>query len=228
MPNSFPLPGGGTWTACQDDDGQESQVEGMVVDHEEHVLYLAQEQVGVWRLPLFRLGARPELVDKVRELRRALRQRVFDQEEEEFACTLQWGQDPGVGGKNLTADVEGLTIYYGRAGPARATSSPRARATAPSRCTSARGTTAWSGASWCRRRRAPTAPSTATARRWSTSPSARTFPFGLLVVHDGENTPAVLDGEGETRGNTNFKYVPWPDLAAALDLQIAPWAGFPR
>ena len=60
------------------------------------------------------------------------------------------------------------------------------------------------------------------------APLGAQFPQGLLVLHDGENTPAVVDAEGETRGNTNFKYVAWPDLAAALDLQILPWAGFPR
>jgi 3-phytase len=31
------------------------------------------------------------------------------------------------------------------------------------------------------------------------------FPGGLLVVHDGENTPDVLDDVGEPRLNTNFK-----------------------
>jgi 3-phytase len=31
------------------------------------------------------------------------------------------------------------------------------------------------------------------------------FPGGLLVVHDGDNTPQVLDDEGEPRDNTNFK-----------------------
>ena len=34
------------------------------------------------------------------------------------------------------------------------------------------------------------------------------FPDGLLVVHDGENTPEVT-ADGEVRPNTNFKFVPW-------------------
>lgn len=38
--------------------------------------------------------------------------------------------------------------------------------------------------------------------------SGRASPTGLLVVHDGENTPAVI-ADGETRPNTNFKFVPW-------------------
>jgi len=33
------------------------------------------------------------------------------------------------------------------------------------------------------------------------------YPHGLLVVHDGENTPDVLDSAGEVRPNTNFKYL---------------------
>src|SRR5262249_22130516 len=33
------------------------------------------------------------------------------------------------------------------------------------------------------------------------------YPHGLLVVHDGDNTPDVLDADGEVRANTNFKYL---------------------
>jgi 3-phytase len=45
------------------------------------------------------------------------------------------------------------------------------------------------------------------------------FPFqsGLLVVHDGQNTPEVFDGEGGVRTNTNFKFMQWEDVARAFD-----------
>ena len=33
------------------------------------------------------------------------------------------------------------------------------------------------------------------------------FPGGLLVVHDGENTPEVPGPDGEARPNTNFKFL---------------------
>jgi len=48
LPETFHLPGGGTWNACHDDDGELSQVEGMVVDDYYGVVYLGQEQVGWW------------------------------------------------------------------------------------------------------------------------------------------------------------------------------------
>ena len=35
----------------------------------------------------------------------------FDAEEGE--CTVHYEQDPGFAGQHLTADAEGLTIYYG-------------------------------------------------------------------------------------------------------------------
>jgi 3-phytase len=44
------------------------------------------------------------------------------------------------------------------------------------------------------------------------------FSGGLLVVHDGENTPEVRDQNGVVRDNTNFKYVPWSDIAKRLGL----------
>ncbi len=45
------------------------------------------------------------------------------------------------------------------------------------------------------------------------------FPFqaGLLVVHDGQNTPEGFDGEGEVRANTNFKFIRWGEVARAFD-----------
>ena len=47
-------------------------------------------------------------------------------------------------------------------------------------------------------------------------PLGPSFPHGLLVVHDGENTPA--EGE-EGRENTNFKLVPLERALGATRLQ---------
>ena len=38
--------------------------------------------------------------------------RVFDEEEEEFACDFDYSQDPGLGSPYLTADVEGLGFVH--------------------------------------------------------------------------------------------------------------------
>ena len=230
LPNSFPLPGGGTWTACQDDDNQESQVEGMVVDHQEHVLYFAQEQIGLWRMPLFRLGARPQLFEKVREFGVPY-QRDFDEAEEEYACTVLWAQDPGLGGKNLSADAEGLTIYYG----AQSGQSDDGYLIASSQGDSTFSVFERTGSNRLLGRftvatgLASDGTQHCDGAAVVNAPLGAKFPQGLLVLHDGENTPAVVDAEGggATRGNTNFKYVAWPELAAALDLKISPWSGYP-
>jgi len=39
------------------------------------------------------------------------------------------------------------------------------------------------------------------------------FKRGLLVVHDGDNTPVALDGLGDPRPQTDFKFVRWQDVA---------------
>jgi 3-phytase len=43
------------------------------------------------------------------------------------------------------------------------------------------------------------------------------FHHGLLVVHDGANTPEVLDDAGEVRPNTNFKFIGWEAISQAFD-----------
>ncbi len=37
---------------------------------------------------------------------------------------------------------------------------------------------------------------------------------------DGGNTPDILDPEGETVENTNFKFVQWEDIADKPDLIV--------
>lgn len=46
------------------------------------------------------------------------------------------------------------------------------------------------------------------------APLGARYPRGLLVVQDGQETPAVPDGEGGTRTATGFKFV---DLGAVVD-----------
>ncbi|WP_328774692.1 phytase [Deinococcus aquaedulcis] len=60
---------------------EDPQVEGMVVDAEHGVVYLGQEQVGIWAAPLSGRGT-PRLIERVRPA-----------------------------GSRLSADVEGLTLY---------------------------------------------------------------------------------------------------------------------
>ncbi|MFI9555513.1 phytase [Nonomuraea endophytica] len=65
LPRAFELPDGSRWRPCGEP-GELAQVEGMVVDRGRDVLYAAQEDVGIWRLPAD-LSGEPVLVDKVKE-----------------------------------------------------------------------------------------------------------------------------------------------------------------
>lgn len=65
LPSSFRLPDGTDWTPCGEP-GELPQVEGMVADPANGLLYAAQEDVGIWRIEADITGT-PRLIDKVRE-----------------------------------------------------------------------------------------------------------------------------------------------------------------
>ncbi len=106
LPSTFTLRNGQTWTPCADP-GEGPQAEGMVVDPLTGTLYVAQEDVALWRLSL--LGGRflgaPRQIERVREFGVPA---TFDPVEDE--CVVDWAADPGEGGR-IAADVEGLTIF---------------------------------------------------------------------------------------------------------------------
>ncbi|MDT7787452.1 MAG: 3-phytase [Pseudonocardiales bacterium] len=104
LPSTFTLPNGKQWTVCGEP-GEGPQVEGMAIDERTSTLYAAQEDVGIWRIPLRASGfGKPQLVDKVRSWGAPQK---YNPETEE--CE-QDGPNPGFGGKWLEADAEGLTI----------------------------------------------------------------------------------------------------------------------
>ncbi|KJK53454.1 hypothetical protein UK23_00170 [Lentzea aerocolonigenes] len=104
LPGTFTLPNGKQWTVCTEP-GEGPQVEGMVIDERTSTLYAAQEDVGIWRIPLRSNGfGKPQLVDEVRTWGTPQK---FNPETEE--CEAD-GPNPGFGGKWLEADAEGLTI----------------------------------------------------------------------------------------------------------------------
>ncbi|MGW4227731.1 phytase [Streptomyces sp. NPDC004980] len=204
LPSSFRLPNGTSWTPCGEP-GELPQVEGMVVDPANGVLYAGQEDVGIWRVPAS-LNARPVLVDKVREYGVP---GTYDPEAEECAP----GTDPGFGGKRLAADVEGLTLFHESDGDGYLMASSQGdntfalydreisedneyeggfRITAVS--DDLDGSEECDGAAVLN------------------EPLGSRYPNGLLVVQDGHETSASGDGEG--REATGFKFV---DLGAVTD-----------
>ncbi|WP_026424417.1 phytase [Actinokineospora inagensis] len=197
LPATFPVPGG-SWSPCEDP-GEGPQVEGMVFDPTDGVLYAAQEDVGVWRIPLRdgRFG-KPALVDRVREFGRPA---GYDETAEECVFT---GPPSPAAGRYISADAEGLTIAYGRHGEKTLLASSQGDSTFVVYDISRgfRHTTGFAVADG----------STVDGVQHSdggavtSTPLGRDFPHGLLVLHDGENTPD--DG----RVSTNFKFVRWEQV----------------
>ncbi|WP_434096632.1 phytase [Streptomyces nitrosporeus] len=204
LPSSFRLPDGTSWTPCGEP-GELPQVEGMVVDPANGVLYAGQEDVGIWRIPAT-LDGRATLIDKVREYGVP---GTYDPGTEE--CVP--GADPGFGGKRLAADVEGLTLFQEPDGDGYLMASSQGDDTFAlyDREVSERNeyeggfrVTAVSddldGSEEC------------DGAAVLNEPLGSRYPDGLLVVQDGHETSAP--GAGDGREATGFKFV---DLGAVVD-----------
>lgn len=187
LPARFRLPNGTDWAPCAEP-GEGPQVEGMTVDPVTGTLYAAQEDVGLWRVPLAggRFAGMPRSVERVREFGVPA---TYDPATEECAAA---GPDPGYGGR-IAADVEGVTI---------------ARDTL---LVSSQGdSTFYTYNRWTNRRtghfavadgRAADGAQHCDGATVTTAPLPG-YPRGLLVVHDGQNTPGSAG-----RPDTNFKYL---------------------
>jgi 3-phytase len=195
LPREFRLPNGERWTPCLEP-GEDPQVEGMVVDAEAGVLYAAQEDVALWRINLTggTFSSIPRVVERVREFGQPA---TYDPESEE--CTVEYVND--FGGR-ITADVEGATVYPTgkRSGYLIVSSQGDSRFFVYDRRTN-KPLTFFS----------VTDGRTADGVQHSdgaavTAVALPGYPKGLLVLHDGENTP------NDDRTSTNFKYVDWRSL----------------
>ncbi|MGP3926993.1 phytase [Streptomyces sp. 8N616] len=207
LPSSFTLPNGQSWTPCLDP-GDLPQVEGMVVDPANNVLYAGQEDVGIWRMPAT-LGSTPKLIDKVREYGVPA---TYDEATEE--CTP--GTDPGYGGKHLSADVEGLTILDQGSGSGYLLASSQGDNTFAAYDREVDEGNAYEsgfrittgtvdGSEEC------------DGAAVLNAPLGSRYPNGLLMVQDGHNTPDETGADGEPRDNTNFKFVDLGKLTNAMD-----------
>jgi 3-phytase len=214
LPSTFKLRGGEEWTPCLEEDGEEPQVEGMVVDPRRGFLFAAQEDVGIWRIPLddARFGG-AVLFDRVREFGQPYT-RTFDPEEEEYVCEID-ADAPSSGSDYLVADSEGLTIYRLEGARGYLLASSQGNSTfVVYDLTSLRplGTFAIGEG-------ATDAVDESDGAMVISLPLG-TFTEGLLVTHDGNDEPF--------EDATNFKFTRWDDLADALGLEIDTSSGDPR
>ncbi|MEV3988823.1 phytase [Streptomyces sp. NPDC049837] len=203
LPSSFRLPDGTSWTPCGEP-GELPQVEGMVVDPANGMLYAGQEDVGIWRVRADLTGTAPKLVDRVREYGVPA---VYDEASEE--CVP--GADPGFGGSRLSADVEGLTLLTEADGDGHLLASSQGDDTFALYDREPEDANEYEGGF----RVTATADGAVDGSEECdgaavlNAPLGTAYPRGLLVVQDGRDTPAAGEREG-----TDFTFV---DLGEVMD-----------
>jgi len=172
-------------------DLQDAQFEGMVVDQELGYLYAGQEQRGIWKF-----AAEPGSPND---------------------GTLIEPVKPE--GSVLTADVEGLTIYYAANGTGYLLASSQGDSSYA--VFSREGNNDYLGSFVISDGREGVEESDG-ADVINVALGTQ-YPNGLLVVQDGSNEPARVEEEdGEVQNfNTNFKFVPWDSVAKALPQPLA-------
>ena len=215
LPSTFTLPRGRSWTPCAEEEGELPQVEGMVADARRGFLFAAQEDVGIWRIPVGgdRFGG-AKLFDRVREFGRDYT-RTFDPDEEEFVCEID-PSSPSAGSDYLAADAEGLTIYRLQGARGYLLASSQGDSTfvvydltslKPLRTFEIGG-------------EATDHVDESDGAMVVGVPLGARYPLGLLVTHDGDDEPHD--------GATNFKFTRWDDVTRPLELTIDTASGDPR
>ncbi|MEV6598286.1 phytase [Actinoplanes sp. NPDC051346] len=209
LPTEFDLPDGTTFTPCQEP-GEQPFSEGIFVDEEDGVAYVAQETVGLWRMDADLKDFEPELFDKVKEFGVPA---VFDVEADECVVT---GDDPGFGGKNLSTDIEGTTVFDAGDGDGYLLVSSQGNNTIAAY--EREGRNRFIGSFRIVNGQGEVDSVEETDGMTVSNFSLGQFQDGLMVLQDGSNTPDVEGGEdGEPRENSNFKFVSWGTLAAGFD-----------
>ncbi|MEH2360109.1 phytase [Nostoc sp.] len=148
-------------------EGRSPQTEGMVVDQETGSLYIAQEDVGIWKFQAEPNGGTTgKLIDRVR----------FE------------------GGSHLTDDAEGLTIYYGKNGTGYLLASSQGDSTFVAY--TREGNNEYVGNFAIGNNGSIDSVQESDGADVINVPLGSNFPFGLFVTQDGSNEPAkTIDGE---------------------------------
>lgn len=208
LPATFDLPDGTTFTPCQDP-GERPHSEGLFVDQETGIAYVGQEDIGLWRMDADLEDFEPVLIDKTKEFGIP---GTFDPVEEE--CVLS-EDDPGFGGKNLSADVEGTTIFDAGDGEGYLLISSQGNNTIA--VYDRAGDNKFIGSFRIGTGAGDVDSVEETDGMTVTNVPLGAFKEGLMVTQDGANTPDVAGEDGEARENSNFKFVSWGKVAAAFD-----------
>ena len=165
--------------------GATPQTEGIVADQETGLLYIGQEDVGIWKYNAEPTGGKfGTLIEKVKT----------------------------EGGKNLTNDVEGLTIYYGKNGTGYLFASSQGDSTFAAY--SREGNNDFIGRFGVGNNGSIDSVQESDGADVSNLPLGANFPNGVFITQDGRNDPAtIVNGENVS---TNFKFVPFENIAGAF------------
>lgn len=217
FPSAFALPSGGFWTPCSDDDGELPHFEGLVTDPQNDTLFLAQEDVGIWKTSLSKPNdvAKWKLFAKVKKYGVPYT-RTWNPEEEEYTCTLDYKNDPGYGSESLRADAEGLTLYDGGDGKGYLLASSQGNNTIAvyERENDNQYINSFTVADGL-----VDGVNETDGMMVVNANLGGKFDQGLLVMQDGINLSASNDDD-MSRENSNFKYVAWRDIAKELGLKV--------
>ncbi len=215
LPAQFTLPNGQTWTPCLDEDGLTPMAEGTVIDRKHGLVYIGQEAVGLWRTTIDNPAANLTLIEKVSTFGTPYT-RTYDPDEEEYVCEYQTQQDPGFGGR-LVRDVEGVTLY--EAGDEEGYVIVSSQGANEYLVFEREDDNDYVGKFSIVDGLVDGTQET-DGIGVSNANLGSPFGKGIFVAMDGNNTPDILDEEGEVIENTNFKFVRWRDIATQLDLIV--------
>jgi 3-phytase len=167
---------------------EDAQVEGMVADRELGYLYVGQENGGIFKFSAEPDGATTE--------------------------TLIEAVKPD--GSVLEADVEGLTIYYADNGTGYLLVSSQGNSTYAA--FTREGNNDYLGSFAIGGSGNIDSVEESDGADVVNVPLGSQFPFGLLVVQDGNNDPALIAEDDGTLENvsSNFKFIPWQNVATAF------------
>jgi 3-phytase len=162
--------------------GASAQTEGIAADQETGLLYIGQEDVGIWKYNAEPTGGKAgTLIEKVK----------------------------AEGGKNLTNDVEGLTIYYGKNGTGYLFASSQGDNTFAAY--TREGSNDYIGRFGVGSNGSIDSVQESDGAEVINLPLGANFPNGLFITQDGSNDPAtIVDGENIS---SNFKFVPFENIA---------------
>ncbi len=210
MPASFPLADGTTWTPC-DEPGVDPQFEGVTVDQANGVLSAAQEDVGLWRIDLVGKKA-PVLIDKVTDF--GIHDAYDEETEECEPLPGQPSEDANPFGGTITADAEGVDLYYGQGNTGYIILS--SQGSDEFFVYARQGNNKLVGSFTVGEGNGFDAVHGSDGLAVTNRPVGD-FRQGLLVTHDEPHTGAGVD---EDQDPTNFHFVDWAQIADGLGLTL--------